>query len=81
MAGNIIVVKAARDPDAGVWFVESSDVPGLHLEAESLEALADKLPGAILDLLEASGDLAADGQDLPVELIAHASTRVRVAAA
>ena len=81
MAGNIIVVKAARDPDAGVWFVESSDVPGLHLEAESLEALADKLPGAILDLLEASGDLTPDGQDLPVELIAHASTRVRVAAA
>ncbi len=81
MSRSIIVVKAARDADAGVWFIESSDVPGLHLEAESLEALADKLPGAILDLLEASGDLAPDAQDMPVELIAHASTRVRIAAA
>jgi len=54
MTGNIIV-KAARDADAGVWFVESSDLQGLHLEADTLEALADKLPGAILDLLEACG--------------------------
>lgn len=79
MAGSVIVVKAARDADAGVWFVESSDLPGLNLEADSLEALADKLPGAILDLLEASGDLPTDGtHDVPVELIAHASTRVRI---
>jgi predicted RNase H-like HicB family nuclease len=81
MNGTVIVVKAARDAEAGVWFIESSDVPGLHLEAESLETLADKLPGAILDLLEASGDLSLSGQDVPVELIAHASTRVRIAAA
>ena len=26
-----IVVKAAFDPDAGVWFVKSSDLPGLYL--------------------------------------------------
>ena len=47
-----IVVKAVCDPEAGVWLVESSDVPGLNLEGETLEALAEKLPGAILDLLE-----------------------------
>ncbi|MDZ7810696.1 MAG: DUF1902 domain-containing protein [Arhodomonas sp.] len=77
---EVIVVKAVRDADAGVWLVESSDVPGLRLEGESLEELAGKLPGAILDLLEASGDLD-DGVDVPVELIAHASTRVRSPAA
>ena len=55
MGGKVIVVKAARDQEAGVWFVESSDVPGLNLEADSLDALADQLPGAILDLLEAGG--------------------------
>lgn len=79
MAGNVIVVKAARDAEAGVWFVEASDVPGLNLEADTLEALADMLPGAVLDLLEARGEF--DGQDVPIELIAHASTRVRAAAA
>ena len=47
-----LVVTAAFDADADVWFVESSDVPGLHLEAPSVEALRNKLPGAILDLLE-----------------------------
>lgn len=76
-------MKAARDADAGVWFVESSDLPGLHVEADTLEALADKLPGAILDLLEAGGELPRDGEacEVPVEVIAHASTRVRLAAA
>ncbi len=77
---NVIVVKAVRDADAGVWLVESSDVPGLRLEGETLEELAEKLPGAILDLLEAGGELD-DGVDVPVELIAHASTRIRSPAA
>ena len=30
MDGRIIVVKAALDKEAGVWFVESSDLPGLN---------------------------------------------------
>lgn len=79
MAEKVIVVKAVRDAEAGVWLVESSDVPGLRLEGATLEELAEKLPGAILDLLEAGGELN-DGIDVPVELIAHASTRVRAPA-
>lgn len=78
---SVIVVKAARDSESGVWFVESSDIPGLNLEAESFDPLADKLPDAILDLLEAGGSTARDGRDVIVELIGHASTRVRIAAA
>ena len=75
----MIVVKAAFDPEAGVWFVESSDLDGLNLEAASLEQLRDKLPGAVLDLLEAGGK--AGPHDLPIELIAHASTRAHSLAA
>ena len=30
---TLIVVKAAFDDEANVWFVESSDVAGLNLEA------------------------------------------------
>lgn len=74
---TVIVVKAAFDPDANVWFVESSDVPGLNAEASTVEQLRDKLPDAILDLLEAGDDLDGRAIDMPVELIAHASTRVR----
>jgi hypothetical protein len=76
VSGTLIVVKAAFDPDARVWFVESSDIPGLNLEAASVEELRDKLPGAIADLLEqTTGD--AD-REVPIELIAHAHTRVRI---
>jgi predicted RNase H-like HicB family nuclease len=81
MQGRIIVVKAARDAEAGVWYVEDGDLPGLNLEAETLEELVEKLPGAILDLLE-TGDDDYDGtQELPVELIAHARTKVRLSSA
>jgi predicted RNase H-like HicB family nuclease len=78
MSQGVIVVKAARDAEAGVWYVESSDIPGLNLEGETLEELMDKLPGAILDLLETGGS---DAVDVPIELIAHASTRARREAA
>ena len=78
---SIIVVKATFDDEAGVWVTESVDLPGLRLEAESVDQLQQKLPGAIVDLLETSdGDERSDWIDVPVELIAHASSRVRVRA-
>jgi hypothetical protein len=73
---KVIVVKAAFDAEAGVWFTESSDVHGLRLEAPTLDALVARLPGAVHDLLEDQSDSA--GLDIPIEVIAHASTRVRI---
>ena len=75
---TLIVVKAAWDPDAGVWWIEHSDLPGLNLEAETVEALRDKLPGAIADLLEDEGHV--EAHEVPIELIAHTRTRVRLGA-
>ena len=74
MRRGLILVKAAYDADAAVWFVELSDLEGVNAEAPSLEALLQKLPGVVLDLLEEEGF---DGVDLPIEVVAHASTRVR----
>ena len=66
--------QANYDPDAGVWYTESSDIHGLRIEAPSLEALIDRIPGAVQNLLEGeAGEL-----DIPIEVIAHASTRLRV---
>ena len=71
---DILIVKANYDPDAGVWYTESSDIHGLRIEAPSLEALIDRIPGAVQNLLEGeAGEL-----DIPIEVIAHASTRLRV---
>jgi predicted RNase H-like HicB family nuclease len=86
MPRQLIVVKAARDEESRVWFVESSDLPGLNAEADSLDDLIEKLPAAILDLLEEGGmnDDEGDGgggeREVPIKLIAHASTRLRVRA-
>ena len=76
---SIIVVKATFDEEAEVWITASPDVPGLHLEADTLEALREKLPGALADLLEPADDDEGDDRvEIPVELIAHASARVRL---
>ena len=83
MSNGLIVVKAARDEEAGVWYIESSDVPGLNLEADSLDTLIENLPLAVLDLIE-EGALPNGSElagDLPIELIAHAGTRLRIPAA
>ena len=81
MRTELIVVKATRDEEARVWFVESSDLPGLNIEADTLEGLMEKLPGAIRDLIEEGAlgdDQDGDQREFPVELIAHASTRLRI---
>ena len=55
--GQSITVKAAWDAEAAVWYIAHSDLPGLHIEAETPISLYDKLPSAIEDLLEGSGTL------------------------
>jgi predicted RNase H-like HicB family nuclease len=74
MSRGLIVVKAAYDAEAAVWFVESSDLEGVNAEAPTLEALLQKLPGVVLDLLDEEG---LDDFELPIKVVAHASMRVR----
>ena len=74
---DLIIIRAAYDLDAGVWYVESSEpLHGLNLEAETLDQLRDSIPNA--DLYEASGKF---GQEVAIEIIAHTSTRLRTPAA
>lgn len=70
-----VTVKATHDPEAGVWYVEESDLFGLNAEADTIEELVDKLPAVISDLLEPDKG---DGAEIPVELIVHISTRVQL---
>jgi predicted RNase H-like HicB family nuclease len=51
-----LMVAAGYDPEAGVWYIAASSLPGLHLEADTYIELYEKLPGAIEDLLEGSGE-------------------------
>jgi len=61
-------VRAEWDADAGVWFVTSSDIPGLVTEAETIDALAAKVEALVPELLEANGLICDNGQ-ADVELI------------
>jgi len=70
---QVIVVKAAFDPEAGVWYTESSDVYGLRIEAPTLDALVERVPGAVQDLLEHDGQ--SGGLDIPIEVIAYPAFR------
>jgi predicted RNase H-like HicB family nuclease len=71
---RVAVVKAAHDDEAGVWYVEHSDVDGLHVEGETFEAFRHNVASAVGDLLEG------EGGEVHIEIIAHASIRARVAA-
>ncbi len=73
---RLIIVKAAFDAEARVWFVESSDLAGLNVEAPTIELLTSKISDAAADLLDAC-DEDAGGFDIPIEIVAHASARAR----
>ena len=45
-------VRAHWDAEAGVWWAESDDVPGLVAEAETLEQLVAELRSLVPELLE-----------------------------
>ncbi|MBI4528108.1 MAG: DUF1902 domain-containing protein [Deltaproteobacteria bacterium] len=72
MGTKQITVNAEWDPEAKVWVATSDDVPGLITEAETVEALAEKLSVMIPELLEANGALAGTAvRKVPINLIAH----------
>lgn len=72
---SLIVVRALRDEEAGVWIATSDDVPGLVTEADTLEALTKKLPHIISDLLELNG-FTSDLPEIPIHIIAEQTSRV-----
>jgi len=55
MGPKKITVNAEWDPEAKVWVATSDDVPGLITEAETVEALTEKISVLVPELLEANG--------------------------
>ncbi len=74
---RVAVVKAAHDDEAGVWYVQYSDIEGLHIEGDTFEAFCTNAAGAASDLIEGGSD---GDSEVQIEIIAHASVRARVAA-
>ncbi len=51
---EVIEVRAQWDPEAGVWWAESADLPGLVPEAPTLDALIERASLVIPDPLTAA---------------------------
>lgn len=75
----LLLVKADFDREAGVWYVSQSDVPGLATEAPSFDLLCEKVLRMAPELLELNGW--EDGREVAIEIIAHTTSKVRLAAA
>ena len=72
-----IVVRATWDPEASYWVAESPDVPGLATGAATLNELAAKIPCIVQDLLEGADAADVAETEIPIEIIASISTKVR----
>jgi predicted RNase H-like HicB family nuclease len=75
---NRIEVKAEWDPEANVWVATSDDLPGLVTEAETVEALLQKLAVMIPDLLEANGGTSTEIRNIPISLIARREAMISI---
>jgi len=66
---------AKWDADAQVWYTAGSDVPGLVIEAETLEAFTAEARAILPELLAAQGVL--NGAiDLPLSIHAERDERI-----
>ncbi len=54
---RVYQVDAHWDSEAGVWVAGSEDIPGFVAEAESMNALVEKVRVLVLELFELNGGL------------------------
>ena len=64
-------VEARWDAEAGVWVAESDDIPGLVAEAESMNALVEKIRVLVPELFELNGGLEPGQKVVEVHVRAH----------
>ncbi len=74
---RLVVVRIAFDEEAAVWYVEHSDVPGLHAEGPTADALMQRIPALVADLVEENGGTRDTGE-IPLEIIASRASRVHL---
>jgi predicted RNase H-like HicB family nuclease len=73
-------VEAYWDSEATVWTTSSEDVPGLATEAETLEALTQKLRTIIPELLQLNGIIPNHQQStISIELVSHRQELIQMA--
>ena len=69
-------VVIGRDREASVWFVRTTNIPGLALEDPSLDNLLRKLPDAVAWLLRENKVLKGHEVAFEVLLVEHERARI-----
>ncbi|UZK69128.1 DUF1902 domain-containing protein [Sphingomonas sp. S1-29] len=81
---TVWMVRSEYDPEARVWYVADSDIPGIAADAATLEALAEKIGRLLPDLLDLNASLVADVARLEgphsIRIVAHHERDFAVAA-
>ncbi|EKQ67415.1 protein of unknown function (DUF1902) [Leptolyngbyaceae cyanobacterium JSC-12] len=73
-------IDAFWDAEAAVWVATSEDVPGLATEADTIEALSQKLRQIIPDLLLLNHVISADyAGTIVIQLTSHRQELIEVA--
>ena len=80
MEPAIYQVEAFWDTEAAVWVATSENVPGLATEAETIEALSQKLRDLIPDLLLLNQVISADyAGPIAVQITSHRQGSIEAA--
>lgn len=75
------LVSVRHDEKEGVWYVHSSDIPGLNAEAESLDGLIEIVSDLAPDLVMANMDMPTSGGTADISLCVQHLVAARRSAA
>ena len=79
MAKIIYKVKAFWDAETAVWVATSEDIPGLATEAETIEALMQKLRSIIPEFIILNRLVTPDTNSIALQLTSHRQELIEVA--
>lgn len=71
-------IKATWDPEAKVWYVADSDIPGLCTEAATLDDLTVRIGVMIPELLLANKLESFTGRSVPFRLIGERHGEIEI---
>lgn len=71
----VLTIHLAHDQEADVWYVASSDIPGLFLEAATPQELISRINEAAPEMIALNRPEMLAGHGADVETIQHISLR------
>lgn len=85
MTTRSFFVRCGWDPEACVWYVAESNVPGLSVEAPTMELMQEKVLRAAVEMIELNMPELIRGagrqDDVPLSLVYHRDEHLKLRSA